>query len=68
MYKVTPGGTITTIAGTGRLGVSGAGFSGDGGPATRATLYSPQAVALDRKGNLYIADPVAPPAKAACAR
>ena len=30
--------------------------SGDGGPATSATLSSPAAIALDATGNLYIAD------------
>src|SRR5271157_4225867 len=45
------GGTITTIAGNGILG-----FSGDGGPATSASLYWPQGVAVDSAGNLYIAD------------
>ena len=49
--KVSPGGTITTIAGTGEWG-----FSGDGGPATSARLYNPYGVAVDRKGNVYIAD------------
>jgi len=49
--KVTPGGTITTIAGTGAPG-----YSGDGGPATAAMLYSPYGVALDTAGNIYIAD------------
>jgi sugar lactone lactonase YvrE len=44
-------GTITTIAGTGA-----AGFSGDGGAATSATLNLPTAVAVDAAGNLYIAD------------
>jgi len=48
--KVTSG-TITTIAGTGA-----AGFSGDGGAATSATLNLPTAVAVDAAGNLYIAD------------
>lgn len=32
------------------------GFSGDGGSATRAAIYSPQAMAFDRRGNLYFAD------------
>jgi sugar lactone lactonase YvrE len=49
--KVNPDGTITTVAGTGVLG-----FSGDGGPATKAQLDLPLAVAVDREGNLYIAD------------
>jgi len=33
-----------------------AGTSGDGGPATQATLNYPTDVAFDSKGNLYIAD------------
>ncbi len=49
--KVTPSGTIRTVAG------GGAGrFSGDGGPATAAALNIPEDVALDAAGNLYIAD------------
>ena len=44
-------GTITTVAGNGD-----AGFSGDNGPATAASLNSPIGVALDAAGNLYIAD------------
>ena len=49
--KVTPGGTITTIAGRG-----GSGYSGDEGPATSALLNNPWGVAADPAGNLYIAD------------
>jgi sugar lactone lactonase YvrE len=45
------GGTITTVAGNGNQG-----FSGDGGPATSASLNQPQGVAVDSVGNLYIAD------------
>ena len=44
-------GIIETIAGNGT-----AGFSGDGGPATSAELYFPYGVAVDRAGNVYIAD------------
>jgi uncharacterized protein (TIGR03437 family) len=49
--KVSPGGTIGTVAGTGA-----AEFSGDGGPAMAAGLNFPLGLALDRTGNLYIAD------------
>jgi Abnormal spindle-like microcephaly-assoc'd, ASPM-SPD-2-Hydin/NHL repeat len=45
-------GTITTIAGTPQTW----GFSGDGGPATSAVLYAAMSVALDKNGNLFIAD------------
>ncbi len=51
--KVSPAGIITTVAGS----VNGTqGFSGDGGPATAATFYSPSGVAVDSQGNLFIAD------------
>jgi sugar lactone lactonase YvrE len=49
--RVSPAGTVTTVAGSG-----GILFSGDGGPATAATLYRPSSVAVDAAGNLYIAD------------
>lgn len=42
---------ISTVAGTGKEG-----FSGDGGPATKATFQSPHSIALDGKGGLYVAD------------
>jgi sugar lactone lactonase YvrE len=44
-------GTITTIAGTGQRR-----FSGEGGPAAKAALNEPSALALDGRGGLYVAD------------
>jgi sugar lactone lactonase YvrE len=44
-------GMIATIAGTGQ-----AGFSGDGGPATKARINTPKGVMVDAGGNVYIAD------------
>ena len=44
-----PPGHITTVAG-------GSTFVGDGSPATLATLFSPEGIALDSAGNIYIAD------------
>jgi trimeric autotransporter adhesin len=44
-------GTITTVAGTGKLGTSG-----NGGPATSAQLIQPYCAVSDTAGNLYIAD------------
>jgi sugar lactone lactonase YvrE len=49
--KISPSGMITTIAGTGVQG-----YSGDGGPATRAQLAVPVGVKVDGAGNVYIAD------------
>lgn len=50
----TPGGTITTIAGGGSA--SGPDGLGDGGSAVLAKLTFPQGVAVDGKGNIYVAD------------
>lgn len=49
-------GVITTVAGTGRADMPSPNFSGDGGPATAATLSGPAALAFDRAGALYVAD------------
>jgi len=48
--KINTSGIIHTIAG------GGSGGLGDGGPATAATLNGPQSVAVDKSGNVYIAD------------
>src|SRR6266567_4566894 len=42
---------ISTVAGSGREG-----FSGDGGPATKAELRQPHSIQFDRTGYLYICD------------
>lgn len=42
---------IATIAGTGR-----AGYSGDGGAPLRAEFNAPGSLAIDRDGNLFVAD------------
>ena len=49
--KIDSNGIITTVAGNGSSG-----YSGDGGPATSATMNSPTGVAVDSAGNLFIAD------------
>jgi sugar lactone lactonase YvrE len=48
---IAPSGIITTVAGTGMTDASG-----DGGPASAASLFYPGAVAIDAAGVLYIAD------------
>lgn len=51
--RITSSGVITTYAGNFAVG---GGFSGDGGPATAASLAQPTKVSLDNGGNLLIAD------------
>ena len=47
--KVDPSGVITTIAGGGP-------YTNDGIPATVASLFNPNRIALDGAGNVYISD------------
>jgi hypothetical protein len=49
--RVGANGIITTYAGNG-----GCCFSGDGGPATAATLGGPVGLAFDASGNLYVGE------------
>jgi sugar lactone lactonase YvrE len=49
--KVSPSGVITAFAGTGVQS-----STGDGGPATSATIDTPWSLATDFAGNVYIAD------------
>lgn len=51
IFKIAPGNVVSVIAGNGL-----AGFSGDGGPATQASLNAPAGIAFDSGGTLYIAD------------
>lgn len=48
--KVNTSGIITTISG------SSYGFSGDGGPASAATMSSPLSITTDAMGNIYFYD------------
>ncbi|MGH9004587.1 MAG: hypothetical protein ACRDYV_15795, partial [Acidimicrobiia bacterium] len=50
--RIDPAGAVTNIAGNG-----GAGYGGDGGPATSASIWRPHGVAVDSaRGYVYIAD------------
>lgn len=51
VFKIDRDGWRTIFAGSVQ-----AGYSGDGGPATAATLRTPYDVRLDNQGNIYIAD------------
>ena len=48
---IDAGGDVSAFAGTGDRG-----FSGDGGPATRAHLNRPCNVAVNRSGNVFVAE------------
>ena len=55
--KINASRIISTFAGNGFEASTGAGgYSGDGGPAVEAEFYSPQSIAFDVPGNLYISD------------
>lgn len=51
IIRISPDGTTTVVAGTGK-----AGHAGDGGPATAAELDSPAGLALAPDGTLFVAD------------
>jgi uncharacterized repeat protein (TIGR02543 family) len=51
LIAIDPDGKVRVIAGTGVQG-----YSGDGGQARLATLDVPAGLAMDRAGNIYIAD------------
>lgn len=51
LRRVDRQGMITTVAGNGV-----AGYAGDDGPALNASLNNPQGLAIDRNGNILIAD------------
>ncbi len=51
IHKIDDKGRMTLVAGTGS-----AGYTGDGGPAVKATLRTPAGIAVDDEGNVYIAD------------
>ena len=51
LRKVDPSGTITTVAGSGKMG-----FSGDGFPATEARLNGPLSISVSASGNIYLGD------------
>jgi hypothetical protein len=58
--QVRADGSVITVAGDDRDPSGGlaftCGYSGDGGPATKAAMSVPYSVAVDANGNLYIAD------------
>ncbi len=53
---VDTNGNISTVVGSGAVGCGAGGFSGDGGPATKATLNCPLGLDVDAAGDLFISD------------
>ncbi len=51
LRRINRQGVITTVAGNGK-----AEYSGDHGPALRASLNNPQGIAIDRDGDVLVAD------------
>ena len=51
VFRLDAGNSLTRIAGNGKPG-----FSGDSGPAVDAQFNNPNGLAVDKSGNLYIAD------------
>jgi hypothetical protein len=51
--KIAPDGTVSVIGGSGMLG-----YSGDGGPATGASLSFPTFLTTDSAGAIYFADTI----------
>ncbi len=51
VYRISAGGNLTTLAGTGN-----AGYTGDGASAVLAQLKAPAGLASDTLGNVYICD------------
>lgn len=49
--RILANGTVQAVAGSGE-----AGFAGDGGPALQAKFNSPEGIALDAAGNVYLCD------------
>jgi streptogramin lyase len=51
VHRIAPSGEVTVVAGNGR-GAS----TGDGGPATAASLMGPAGITVDAAGNVYVAE------------
>jgi uncharacterized protein (TIGR03437 family) len=51
VFVITSAGAVSVFAGTGAYG-----NSGDGGPASKATIAYPSSLTFDSAGNLYIGD------------